>query len=78
MGASVKGYLIVGLIAVAAAVRYMIHCALWPLAACRRCKGGGRFHAPNGRAWRTCRKCGGTGGRIRIGRRIWNWSRNRS
>jgi hypothetical protein len=63
------------LLAVAVAVfsgGYLITCRIWPFRGCGRCKGLGRLHAPNGKAWRDCPRCKGTGRRLRIGRRFWN------
>ncbi|WP_327639561.1 hypothetical protein OHB24_14695 [Kribbella sp. NBC_00482] len=51
---------------------YLLTCRIWPFRNCRRCKGLGRLHAPNRKAWRDCPKCEGTGRRLRIGRRLWN------
>lgn len=62
------------LAAIAAAVAgiYLASCAVWPFTNCRKCHGLGRFHAPSGRAWRRCRRCKGTGSRLRTGRRLIN------
>jgi hypothetical protein len=62
------------LIVVGAAISglYLLTCRIWPFRACGRCKGLGRLHAPNGKAWRDCPRCKGTGRRLRIGRRLWN------
>jgi hypothetical protein len=51
---------------------YLLMCRIWPFAACRRCNGLGRLHAPNRKAWRDCPRCKGNGRRLRIGRRLWN------
>lgn len=53
------------------AAGYVGACAWWPFAACRRCKGQGRFMSPGGKYWRPCRRCKGAGTRTRTGRRIW-------
>ncbi len=53
-------------------VCYLGTCWVWPFANCRRCGGLGRFHSPSGRAWRPCRRCKGSGGRLRFGRRVLN------
>ena len=62
------------LIAIGAGISglYLLTCRIWPFRACGRCKGLGRLHAPNGKAWRDCPRCKGTGRRLRIGRRLWN------
>lgn len=53
---------------------YAISCAFWPFASCRHCDSG-KKRSPSGKAWRTCRRCKGSGARLRIGRRLWNaWS----
>lgn len=58
-------------IAVLAVLLYLGACALWPSAACRRCKGRGRFTAVyGGTSWRPCPRCGGSGSRTRVGRKI--------
>lgn len=43
---------------------YLVTCVVWPISSCR---------SPWGGSWRRCRKCKGTGERIRIGRRFWTW-----
>lgn len=65
------------LVVVVWALIYAAVCRIWPYAACRKCKGDGRFMSPSwlrflfGRGWRNCRRCKGTGRRIRFGRRVW-------
>lgn len=63
--------------AVAAAVVgglvYGVECWWWPFAACGKCGGAGRFRSPSGRAWRRCRRCKGSGERVRVGRKLWTW-----
>lgn len=46
---------------------------LFPYAPCRRCHGTGKHRS--GHYFRPCHRCTGTGRRLRIGRRIWNWTR---
>jgi hypothetical protein len=58
-------------LAVIAALFYGAACALWPYTDCGRCEGRGKFRSPSGKAWRRCRKCKGSGDRIRLGRRMW-------
>ena len=53
---------------------YAVHCAWWPFAACRTCDGAGKFRSKSGRAWRRCRRCKGSGERVRVGRRLWTWA----
>jgi hypothetical protein len=50
---------------------YVIACAVYPFAACRRCDGDGKIRSPSGRAWRRCKRCKGSGARVRFGRRVW-------
>jgi len=69
---SIGAWLCLLLIAGAVVGGYLASCAIWPFANCRKCHGLGRFHAPSGRAWRRCRRCKGTGARLRIGRRLIN------
>jgi hypothetical protein len=54
---------------------YVVACAAWPFAACRRCEGAGKRRSPSGRSWRYCHRCKGTGARLRAGRRAWNYLR---
>jgi hypothetical protein len=56
---------------------YLLACWVYPYAACPRCKGSGKRRSPSGKAFRDCRRCGGRGRRVRIGRRIWNAGINR-
>lgn len=51
---------------------YCLACAVWPFVPCPRCQGSAQQHAPIGRAFRICRRCRGTGLRLRLGRRLWN------
>jgi len=45
---------------------------LFPFGPHRPCKGSGKRW--NGKHWRPCRGCKGTGRRLRLGRRVWNWT----
>jgi hypothetical protein len=54
-------------------VGYIMACAVWPFASCRKCDGAGRHRSPSGRAWRYCHRCHGTGARLRTGRRVYNY-----
>ena len=51
---------------------YAIACWIWPFKACRRCEGNGKLRSPSGKAWRRCKRCGGSGGRLSAGRWIYN------
>ncbi len=58
-------------LALVGSVWYVGHCAWRPYADCRKCNGNPRFTSASGRSWRLCRKCGGSGSRIRLGRLVW-------
>lgn len=67
----------VGWVVLAAAVGgvwYAAHCWWWPFGNCRKCDGAGRFRSASGRAWRPCRRCKGSGSRVRFGRRLLTWA----
>jgi hypothetical protein len=51
---------------------YVAACAYKPFAPCGKCDGNGKTRKPRGRVWRRCRRCRGTGLRLRWGRRIYN------
>jgi len=70
------GRTLLGFIVLALAVGYLAASTFWPYANCGKCGGGGRFRSPSGKAWRSCRRCKGTGFRLRIGRRVWNHYRH--
>jgi hypothetical protein len=53
-------------------VRYFALCWIKPFRACRKCGGRGRLATPFGRLTRQCRRCRGTGLRLRIGRHAIN------
>lgn len=72
------GYQIMALVAAVWLGGYVTACLIWPLRACRKCQGAGRFWAQWGaRAWRACPRCDGSGTRPRTGRRIYNYFRAR-
>ena len=51
-------------------------CAAFPFGHCRRCKGTGKLYSPLVRKiFRLCPRCDGTGRRVRIGRRIYEYLR---
>ena len=52
--------------------RYFMLCWIKPFRACRKCDGRGRLATPLGRLTRQCRRCRGTGLRLRIGRHAIN------
>ncbi|MFC5719609.1 hypothetical protein ACFP1Z_05375 [Streptomyces gamaensis] len=58
------------------ALCYAVLCAASPFGACRACKGwGAKVHQTRtGRLkrGRMCRRCGGHGMRLRVGRRLYN------
>ncbi|HEY0487595.1 MAG TPA: hypothetical protein VGD72_15215 [Mycobacteriales bacterium] len=51
---------------------YAFACWAWPYRQCKHCGGGGKVRSPLGTHWGPCRRCGGRGGHLRIGRRIWS------
>lgn len=61
-----------GLVAAAA---YWVACLLWPFTACLKCDGDGKTRSPSGKTWRPCRRCDGTGRRLRVGRHVINYLR---
>ncbi|GLY33555.1 hypothetical protein [Kineosporia sp. NBRC 101731] len=64
---------LVTLAALGYATYYLLACATFPFAACRRCHGSGKHHNPFGAGHRLCRHCAGTGRRVRLGRRIYEY-----
>ena len=55
---------------------YLLMCAAFPFGHCRRCKGAGKLYSPfSRRVFRLCPRCDGTGRRVRIGRRIYEYFR---
>lgn len=58
-------------IALLITISYVIACSIWPFTAHRWCGGTGKRRSPSGKAWRPCGGCGGTGRRVRIGRRVY-------
>ncbi len=63
------------LAALAWLIGYAAACAAAPFGRCRRCKGDGKIPPRIGRKRRHCRRCDGTGLRLRIGRRAFNYAR---
>lgn len=56
---------------------YLLMCAAFPFGHCRRCKGAGKLYSPfSRRVFRLCPRCDGTGRRVRIGRRIYEYFRS--
>lgn len=53
-------------------VRYLGLCWVKPFRPCRKCVGRGRLATPLGRLTRQCRRCRGTGLRLRLGRHVIN------
>jgi hypothetical protein len=52
---------------------YYFSCRFWPYGPCFGCVGhGGRNRGSNSRRWGTCKRCRGTGRRIRLGARLWH------
>ncbi|GAA0906676.1 hypothetical protein GCM10009557_81720 [Virgisporangium ochraceum] len=53
---------------------YALLCAAAPWTHCRACSGTGRKPGRAGKLLRSpCRRCDGTGIRVRIGRRVFTW-----
>jgi hypothetical protein len=81
--------ILASLIPLAAAAGYALLCWLSPFGACRACDGTGNHvswwdrrqartnphHRPRRRIRKPCKRCKGTGARLRIGRRIHNTAR---
>ncbi len=56
------------------ALGYAVACYRFPFTGCRWCRESpGRKLSPSGRTWRLCRRCKGSGSRVRAGRRFWTW-----
>ena len=51
---------------------YVLSCWWWPFTACPRCEGGKKYGSGR-KVWRDCRRCRGSGRRLRVGRRVWNY-----
>ncbi|GAB7049114.1 hypothetical protein JCM9534A_42400 [Catenuloplanes indicus JCM 9534] len=54
------------------AISYLGLCRINPFARCRVCRGSGRARRQFGRVSRACRRCDGTGLRVRAGTRAIN------
>jgi hypothetical protein len=53
---------------------YAVACRYFPFGNCRACKGTGKRHAPIFRkSFRLCTRCAGTGRRVRLGRRLYEY-----
>ena len=56
---------------------YLMLCSAFPFGPCRRCNGEAKHRNPfGGNSFRLCRKCAGTGRRVRLGRRVWEYFRS--
>jgi hypothetical protein len=66
------------LLAVLAGLGYAAACRWWPYSRCWACDGSGKRTSPGGKHWRPCRRCGGSGTRIRLGRRLFTAGRRYS
>lgn len=50
---------------------YLLHCLVWPHKTCGACKGAPKRMALDGSdAWRHCGSCGGSGRKVRLGRKL--------
>lgn len=56
-------------------IRYFVACYVRPFGRCHRCKGKCRIPYRIGRGSRYCRRCDGTGLRLRWGRHLLNYAR---
>lgn len=70
---SVRGWLVVAGFAVAWILSYALACWWFPLRRCFCCKGVGRHFTASRKHHRRCRWCAGTGGRVRAGRRVYDF-----
>jgi hypothetical protein len=52
--------------------KYALSCWVWPIRRCWVCKGTGAHQRADRAVRRPCRWCRGSGGRLRIGRRLYN------
>jgi hypothetical protein len=50
---------------------YALACWMFPYRSCRKCTGG-KVRTRSGAHWAYCRRCGGVGGKPRLGRRVWD------
>jgi hypothetical protein len=66
--------IIAGVVAVVAGW-YALGCWWRPLAYCLCCSGAGTHARKDGKVFRNCWWCNGSGRRWRIGRRVWNFFR---
>lgn len=57
---------------------YSLSCWRWPLADCWCCDGKGKHARKDGKVFRRCRWCRGSGHRWRIGRRVYRFFRKRA
>jgi hypothetical protein len=62
-------------IAAVMAVSYYISLRVWPMRNCARCQGSGRNAGSTAKRYGRCRKCGGTGRRMRPGAGMINQGR---
>ena len=56
---------------------YIINCAIFPFGRCRRprCENGRIYSRFSRKVFRECPRCEGTGKRVRVGRRIYEYLR---
>jgi len=55
---------------------YLAYCWCYPYTACGGCEGSGKHFTASGEYWRKCRRCKGTGTKIRLGRKLLGSTRN--
>ncbi len=70
-GLSPLGWLAVAGVGAAVLAGYLIACSIWPYGPCFGCTGHrGRNRGSNSRRWGRCKRCKGSGERIRWGYRL--------
>lgn len=62
----------VALVVAGRAAVYVAECCWWQFGKCWCCKGRARHYRDDGKVFRDCRWCRGSGRRLRIGRKVWN------
>lgn len=67
---SVSGWLCLLALPLLAIAVYAERCTNMPYRRCGHCRGLGRLH--HATAWKRCRRCKGSGLRLRLGRRVYN------
>lgn len=58
------------IVVLAVSAFYYVSLRIWPHTYCRRCSGGGRNRGSTRSRFGTCRACGGSGRKPRLGNRM--------